>query len=159
MAPFFLPPALSPAAAATATALLAAFSSRATGTAAAADALLLLLLGSLSGGTLTAGICGAGRPRRGVGSLGGEKGALQAGKVEEGGRGVGRGVAERMQACGATRERCAKLCGIPPPHCPRARCRSAQHTCQQRRPPLPRAPPAAGPRCCQRRCHGPRRQP
>lgn len=76
MAPFFLPPALSPAAAATATALLAAFSSRATGTAAAADA--LLLLGSFSGGTLTAGICGAGRPRRGVGSLGGEKGALQA---------------------------------------------------------------------------------
>lgn len=68
MALFFLPP-LSAAPAAT-TAFPPAFSSI-TGTAAAT----LLLLGSLRGGTLTAGSWLAGRPRRGVGSLGGEKGA------------------------------------------------------------------------------------
>lgn len=76
MAPFFLPPALSPAAAAAATAFTAAFSSTATATTAAGPE-LLGALGSLSGGTFTAGIWAAGRPRRGVGSLGGEKGALQ----------------------------------------------------------------------------------
>lgn len=81
MAPFFLPLDLSPAAAATAIAFAAAFSSTATGTAAAAaGAPLLGALGSLSGGTLTAGIWAAGRPRRGVGSLGGEKGPLQRGR-------------------------------------------------------------------------------
>lgn len=86
MAPFFLPPLSAATAAEAAAALPAAFSSTAgTATGTAAAALLLAALGSRSGGTLTAGSWAAGSARRGVGSLGGEKGpVLQRGRVPGG---------------------------------------------------------------------------